>query len=160
MEFTPQKIKLFEKRFKRGNPDECWNWTGVVHKFGYAIWGCNGKAHRAHRVSFALYKGKLMPPLVIDHLCRNRRCVNPNHLQQVTRGENTLLGLGPSAENKRKATCIYGHPFVGKNLYIHGPTGARQCRTCLNLRQKETRRRKKLGLGRYAKLAKYPKGDT
>ena len=75
--------------------------------------------------------------MTIDHLCRNRRCVNPEHLEPVSRGENVLRGDGHSARNARKTHCIRGHEFTVENSY-YAPNGkGKRCRECFKtLRRK------------------------
>lgn len=113
--------------------DSCWEWTGYVNKEGYGHfsgWGFGlRKPENAHRFAYKIAIGDLLPGMHIDHLCRNRRCVKPAHLEQVTPRENTLRGIGPSALNTAKRACPRGHRFTGANLYIN-PRGDRECRTC------------------------------
>jgi hypothetical protein len=66
----------------------------------------------------------------IDHLCRNTKCVNPEHLEPVTIRENLLRGIGPSAKHAVKTHCPAGHEYSGDNLYVHPVKGMRYCRTC------------------------------
>ena len=85
----------------------------------------------AHRAYYERYVGPIPEGLVIDHLCRNRRCVNPTHLEPVTSAENNLRGLGPGAVNRRKKACHRGHAFTPENTY-HPPSDPkhRMCRAC------------------------------
>lgn len=89
-----------------------------------------------HRVSYQEFNGPILPGLVIDHLCRNKKCVNPKHLEAITSGENVLRGVGPTAMNARKTHCMRGHKLLGK-------VGSRSCQTCIHdrdkIRQKEAR---------------------
>ncbi len=107
----------------------CWNWD-VCDNLGYGR-ATDGK-HRsvkAHRLMYERLVGPIPEGLVIDHLCRNRTCVNPDHLEPVTQSENVRRGNGFSAVNARKTHCKRGHPLDGDNLY-RNPAGARVCRTC------------------------------
>jgi hypothetical protein len=107
----------------------CWNWAGyATPDTGYGKISIDGRAYYAHRVYYERHVGPIAPGLTIDHLCRNRRCVNPAHLEAVTRGENTLRGESTSGINLRKTHCPKGHPLSGENLYEC--RGRRQCRTC------------------------------
>lgn len=110
--------------------DGCWKWTAKIHKITkYGNMRFNEKHYLAHRVSYMIHKGDIPNNLVIDHICNNRYCVNPNHLQAITLRENILRGTGIAAINKRKTHCKNGHNLSGNNLYIC-PRGKRECRTC------------------------------
>lgn len=132
-------VEIFEKYFIK-NRTECWNWTGKIHKItGYGNFSANigdgeRKTFLSHRFSYEAYRDKIPEGMTIDHLCRNRRCVNPSHLEVVTLKENILRGNGISAINKRKTHCIRGHILSDKNLYIT-PDNRRQCKKCGNMRQ-------------------------
>lgn len=108
--------------------DLCWLWTGNVTHQGYGEFYLAGSTHRAHRISWVLAGNSLTPGLVIDHICRVRECVNPDHLREVTHRENTLAGIGPTAINARKVRCKAGHEFDEENTYQR--LGWRICRTC------------------------------
>lgn len=131
----------------------CWRWTGYVAPSGYArqTWTMPGdgkkRSHSAHRLSYMMFKGDLIDGMEIDHLCRVRDCINPAHLEQVTRRVNTLRSNAPSAKNAVKTRCPKGHPYSGKNLYT-GPNGARYCRICTRENARRYCKRKAL-----AKLA-------
>jgi len=125
----------------------CWIWTGPKHeRDGYGRFVSHIKGshppkknkEQAHRVAYSLVVGLIPPFLVPDHLCRNRLCVNPYHLEWVSAKTNILRGVGPAANNARCENCIHGHPLNGINLYIT-PDGRRQCRTCIRIRSKKHR---------------------
>jgi hypothetical protein len=116
-----------------GDEDECWTWAASLISAGYGHIWIEGAMHYAHRVAYELFNRPIPDGLVIDHLCRNRRCVNPAHLEPVTVRENTLRGLVPltsGASNRAKTHCPHGHPYSGDNLYIKPSNGARVCRRC------------------------------
>jgi hypothetical protein len=110
---------------------DCWEWTAAlnVKEDGYGSFGGNGQIVLAHRFSYVLLVGPIPEGLTLDHLCRNRRCVNPDHLEPVTLRENILRGEGLTAKNARKTHCPSGHPYSGENLYV-SPKGDRRCRSC------------------------------
>lgn len=120
----------FWGKVKISSSNECWEWTGQLSKKGYGQANYQGKKGvGAHRVAWFLTEGAYPQyPMTLDHLCRNRKCVNPVHLEVVTDKENVLRGFGPPAVNKRKTHCINGHPFSGENLLHYGQ--GRMCRTC------------------------------
>lgn len=115
----------------------CWLWVGVIKHAGYGGMGSGTgplKSCSAHRVAWELYRGPIPEGMQIDHICRVRSCVNPDHLRVVTPRQNTLENsLSPSALNAAKTHCSRGHPLSGDNLIIErpGPTQTRRsCRSC------------------------------
>lgn len=122
---------------------DCWLWTGSIHKDGYGEGSpMRHKKYMAHRLAYELYVGQIPDGLTIDHLCRNRRCVNPEHLRTLTIKENVLCGNGITAMNARKTHCPQGHPYEGDNLYTY-PSGFRACLTCRREHGKAQRKRNK-----------------
>lgn len=113
----------------------CWRWTASKKMGGYGQYQLEGWPQLAHRVAYEYLVGPIPAGLTIDHLCRNRWCVNPEHLEPVTQRENNLRGGSLVALNARKTHCKRGHPLSGPNLYIHPTAGARQCRICMQARE-------------------------
>lgn len=123
--------------------DSCWLWQGALDKDGYGHFTPYRKRKSSHRYSYEIMVDDIPEGLVIDHLCRVRNCVNPNHLEAVSSLTNILRGYGAAAINRRKAECINGHDLKGDNLYIQKKTNKRFCRACDRRRGAEYERRKR-----------------
>lgn len=119
----------FWKSVDRRGAEECWPWLGSKDTSGYGtiMWG--GRRVGTHVLAYELVVGAVPEGLVIDHLCRNRACCNPAHLEPVTHRENVLRGRGPTAINARKTHCNHGHEFTPENTYLQ-QNGGRGCREC------------------------------
>lgn len=117
--------------------DSCWIWHGAISSNGYGNFKSAkySKSNRiplsTHRFAYKLVKGAIKEGLTLDHLCRNHACVNPEHLEPVTIGENNRRGNGFTGKNYRKTHCKRGHPFDNKNVYLF--KGHRYCRECRRL---------------------------
>ncbi len=107
----------------------CWVWTAAKDGDGYAHFDWHGEVELAHRVAYQVLVGPIPDGLTLDHLCRVRACVNPQHLEPVTNRENLLRGNGFSGVNARKTHCAKGHAYDEANTY-HRPSGGRDCRKC------------------------------
>ncbi len=122
----------------------CWNWVGAINRgdgYGRICSRYDRQKHEtAHRVVYETAVGAIPDGLDLDHLCRNRRCVNPAHLEPVTRQVNILRGETVTAANAKKTHCLHGHPLSGDNLRIK-PNGRRECRTCARKRSSEYQKR-------------------
>jgi hypothetical protein len=126
----PLEERFWPKVDRRG-PNECWPWLACVLGTGYGQISAGSREEGmllAHRVAYTLLVGPIPDGLELDHLCRNRGCVNPAHLEPVTRQENVLRGIGISADNARKTHCKHGHEFTSENTEIY--RGTRHCRVC------------------------------
>lgn len=108
---------------------ECWRWSAYVRPNGYGQFHVECKPVYAHRFAYELLVGPIAAGMHLDHLCRNKACVNPAHLEMVTPRVNILRGFGPSARAAAKTHCLNGHPFDETNTRIT-PSGKRQCRIC------------------------------
>ena len=129
---TPLAERFWTKVEPPGS-DECWRWTGAQNGWGYGRIWVEGHMIAAHRVAYELTLGPIPKGLTLDHLCRNRLCVNPSHLEPVTWGENVLRGAGLTAANARKTHCPAGHAYSPANTYICRE-GYRHCRACHSAR--------------------------
>jgi len=122
------------------NYSGCWNWTKAKNQKGYGHFKINDKSLKPHRIVFETFNGEIKKNYVIDHLCKNRICCNPDHLRQVTIKQNTLENSNSlQSINARKTHCIRGHIFDDSNTYlIHYKNGIkRQCKKCKKLYNKQ-----------------------
>ena len=126
----------------------CAIWIGYRNNHGY------GQFHedkqncvKAHRWSYEKYKGEIPDGLVIDHKCRNRACVNPEHLEPVTNGENIQRGARGDLRQVYITVCKYGHPYTKENTYWIHPSRrknpSRLCKTCSCRASQEYYKRRK-----------------
>jgi hypothetical protein len=133
---TTLRERLDAKIDRSAGPNACWPWTAYRDPQGYGRIARNGKSDRAHRVSYELAVGPIPEGLHVDHLCGNRWCVNPRHLEPVTQWENMVRGGGAtSVVNAAKTHCKDGHPLAGDNVRITSQ-GGRQCISCWKVYQK------------------------
>jgi hypothetical protein len=126
-------IQRFEEKYEPIPESGCWLWTAYTNSWGYGYFRFNGRWGRAHRFSYEYFVGEIPKGLGLDHLCRVRNCVNPDHLEPVTNRENALRGEGGGNMSKR-TKCPQGHKYSGENLIIRSVnTGRgiiRECRSC------------------------------
>lgn len=122
----------------------CWLWTGgIFQQTGYGLFTrpySDGKWRptTAQRASYELVKGAIPEGLELDHLCRVRHCVNPDHLEAVTHWENNRRGMSPSAIAYRTNRCLKGHEFTPENTFARTRNGRtkRECRECIRRRER------------------------
>lgn len=139
--------KAFDRFFSKVDiSDQCWNWLGSNNGDGYGQIWFNGRMVLVHRICFEHFNHKIPDGMVIDHKCRNRSCVNPNHLQVVTLKENIQLGIpyrkdfyNTGNRNIKRTHCKRGHEFTQENL-VKSAKG-RMCRTCHNAYNREYSRK-------------------
>lgn len=109
----------------------CWIWTAGGISKGYGSFDVSKvKKVLAHRWAYQQVYGSITEGLVIDHLCRNRRCVNPSHLEEVTNEENLRRGAGYGLQNGMRDHCIHGHQYTPENSYYSPKRGEIRCRQC------------------------------
>ena|SRR3990167_402405 len=130
------------------SPAQCWIWSGTKDRNGYGTLR-EGTGHRkriqAHRASYLIHYGDIPNGLVLDHLCRDKSCVNPLHLRAVSMRENTLAGLRVGPQPKMwKAVCIRGHEKTPENIGVYrGRVLKRYCRPCQAMHARGRYQRKK-----------------
>lgn len=124
-------------------PAGCWEWNRGQDRGGYGQFMLTGgRIVKAHQFAYELHKGPVPIGMELDHLCRNRRCVNPEHLEAVTHQVNILRSpIALAGVNARKTQCIRGHEFTPENTkYAYGK---RYCRKCGYIRSKAYLRKKR-----------------
>lgn len=116
--------------------DDCWLWQAALDPCGYGQFYWNGRPRKAHRVAYELAVGPIPDGLELDHLCRIRHCVRPEHLDAVPHHVNVGRGL----HGVLTTHCPQGHPYDQGNTYV-GPGSHRRCRTCDRTRSRDRQRR-------------------
>lgn len=130
----------FSVKYKVDAKTGCWVWTGSKQPSGYATLWNGARPEQGHRISYRMFCGDIPDGHEIDHVCRNRSCVNPDHLRAVSHRENMRCSDTVMGRNAAKSHCKRGHLLSGDNLKII--RGSRQCRECMNLRARISRRRR------------------
>lgn len=136
--------RFWSKVDRRDSREPCWEWIAGLFADGYGNFKDDDqKSKGAHRIAYELLRGPIPEGLELDHLCRNRKCVNPWHLEAVTRRENLMRGEGIAAKYGRATSCPNGHEYTEENIY-RDHRGSRRCRIC----RSENRRRRYLKHGK------------
>ena len=139
----PLEQRFWERVTLSDPPEDCWSWRGYTNPAGYGICSLSSSDGRvktgyAHRTAYELSYGPIPEGLVIDHLCRNRSCINPTHVEVVTRALNTKRGYWPnghpgrpmgSTGGSKSANLDYTHDCTKAPQYIR-PNGRAECQLC------------------------------
>lgn len=142
----PKIIPAVERFMDKVSPEPmtgCWLWTAAVDSKGYGLFKVGGecKDQKAYRFSYRIFKGTIPEDLELDHKCRVRCCVNPDHLEIVTSRENTLRSpISVAGINARKLKCSNGHQYVTVKRSTKSSGKERICRQCKNTQAREARR--------------------
>ena len=134
------KLRFAEK--SRKDESGCILWTGPFNRDGYGVFTIRNVFYLAHRWGYTKERGLIPKDLVIDHLCRTPACVNIDHLEVVTHGENSRRGTVyqvSSARFKAQTHCKRGHPLFGDNCGHNKKDGGRFCKTCMQMKVNEWR---------------------
>lgn len=125
--------RFFDKvTFKKDS--DCWFWKAAIDSTGYGRFQVGKKFDSAHRFAYELFKGHIQSGLHSDHLCRNRQCVNPGHIEIVTPRENVLRGTSPLAFYAKQIFCKRGHILSKENIYVR-KDNRRNCIICNKTRK-------------------------
>lgn len=140
--FAPIEVRLF--RLSKDDPSGCRLWIGCLDDCGYGKFNAGNGETLAHRAAYVEWIGEIPDGTEIDHLCRSRSCINPEHLEAVPHLVNVSRGVRKPEmhPNALKTHCKRGHPLNGDNLIQRtiGGRKVRQCRSCVNARKREEER--------------------
>jgi hypothetical protein len=146
MRIYPSTIERFYAAIRTDLSTGCWNWTKWTDRGGYGGFRHQGKLVLTHRFAYEYFREPIPSGLQIDHLCRNRACCNPWHLEVITAEDHCQRSpISPTAVNARKVYCKRGHEFTRDNTY-HGTNG-RECLICKQMLRKRRARKHALWAG-------------
>lgn len=140
--FYDERRRLWE-RIEVDAATGCWTWVGTLNSNGYGRVQFRGRVMAAHRAMWIRERGEIPPGLDLDHLCRNRRCTNPDHLEPVTREVNLRRGTNTRATDTH---CANGHLWADDNERRHQTDGSRVCATCMRLSARNYQRRSRVAV--------------
>lgn len=148
---TKSAEQRFSEKIAQAGVDECWRFTAAIGNHGYGVFHpTKGETVLAHRYSYERTVGPIPEGMHLDHLCRNRQCVNPGHLEAVTPLENSSRGLTYRLLNGMDDECRNGHPYTPENTYVE-PNGYKvRCRQCARDRDAQPHRNAATRRRRYA----------
>lgn len=132
MTLTPARLRAFMRNVEKpAGEDGCWLWRGATNAKGYGV--C-AMSDGAHRVAYEWMVGPIADGMEVDHLCRNKQCVNPHHLEPVTSSENVRRAKehGPFALRRY---CRRGHALTDKSSWVSPSRGSVMCRACRQLKR-------------------------
>lgn len=143
--YTAKREAIFSKHIRKGRRGGCWHWVGHRDRDGYGRTAWQKRHVGAHRIAFMLWKGPIPEGKTLDHTCRVRHCVNPDHLEAVDLRENIYRGDTEAARNRAKTECKHGHSLSGDNLKVYArvingrPQPMRVCLACKKMSRGRTR---------------------
>lgn len=140
---TPKQYQNFMKKVVVCESG-CWEWSGCLNN-GYGVFAMGRTPSIAHRISYREFVGDLVPIMDIDHKCRNTKCVNPAHLQQVTHEKNLLIGNSPAMirmrEKEQTKLCSAGHDLSNKENLVSWSKRLK-CKICFNKNARDAHKRR------------------
>ena len=135
-QLTASQLERFFRHVMPVTESGCWVWMGSTTLKGYGKVNIPNRSTMVHRVAYEHFKGPIPDGLSVDHACRVRCCVNPEHMHICTNQENVLSGVGHTAMNARKTHCPRGHAYTRENTrYYKG----RNCRECHRIKKRMER---------------------